>query len=72
MANELIKKNRHRHGKVLTSESKIKVDGLPEIFQLESEDEEADFIAREIKENLQKGDSPADLAVLYRSNSQGG
>ncbi len=72
VANELIKKNRHRHGKVLKSESKIKVDGLPEIFQLDNEEEEADFIARELKEHLRRGEAPDDLAVLYRSNSQGG
>lgn len=72
VANEVIKKNRHRHGKVLIPEGKANILDLPEVFHLDSEEEEAEFIARELKTHLDNGKSPADLAVLYRSNSQGG
>lgn len=72
VANELIKKNRHRHGKVLKPEGKTAIDQLPEVFTMENEEEEAEFIVREIRAQKQSGKKFSDIAVLYRSNSQGG
>jgi DNA helicase-2/ATP-dependent DNA helicase PcrA len=72
VANRLIEKNRHRHGKILKPEKKIQAKDLPEIFQMDNEDDEAEFIVRDLQERLRKGSRPSELAVLYRSNAQGG
>ncbi|AGH95838.1 ATP-dependent helicase [Pseudobdellovibrio exovorus] len=71
LGNEVISKNAKRHGKILRS---TKLDGSkdkPEVFVLENEDEESDFVVREITHfrglNYQFGD----IAILYRSNTQG-
>jgi DNA helicase-2/ATP-dependent DNA helicase PcrA len=72
IANEVIAKNKSRHGKTLVAHGH-KVEGdLPEVFVCENEDEEAEFVAREIQSFIASGRSPKDVAVLYRSNSQGG
>jgi len=72
VANEVIAKNKHRHGKVLRSEGAKSKGELPELFILENEEEEADFVRREIQGLLQANHQPKDIAVLYRSNAQGG
>jgi DNA helicase-2/ATP-dependent DNA helicase PcrA len=71
LANELISKNRHRHGKILKAEGKTSGQ-LPELFVIGSDDEEAEFAEREIQYFLQQGYKHQDIAILYRSNSQGG
>jgi DNA helicase-2/ATP-dependent DNA helicase PcrA len=71
-ANELISKNQHRHGKVLRAEGKFQHQELPESFTLPNEEEEAQFIVREIRNWLSLGYKYEDIAILYRSNSQGG
>ncbi len=72
VANEVISKNRHRHGKVLKAEGYSDHGEPPELFLLETEDDEAEFVYREIEHFKQQGYHPKDMAVLYRSNSQGG
>jgi DNA helicase-2/ATP-dependent DNA helicase PcrA len=42
------------------------------VFLLETEDDEAEFVYREIEHFKTQGYHPKDMAVLYRSNSQGG
>lgn len=69
-ANEVISKNRSRHGKVLKPE-KVLSPELPEVFVFESEEEEGEFACREILEKLRTGVAAKGIAVLYRSNSQG-
>ena len=66
-ANTLIEHNSTRLGKTLTSH---KGDG-PEVKLLHSLDEsmEAKAIAHEIKELLEKGTDPDEIAVLYRINA---
>ncbi len=66
-ANSLIEHNSTRLGKTLTSH---KGDG-PEVKLLHSLDEsmEAKAIAHEIKELLEKGTDPDEIAVLYRINA---
>jgi DNA helicase-2/ATP-dependent DNA helicase PcrA len=72
LGNAVIQKNTNRHGKVLKSEKKVNPDHIkPELFILENEDEEADFVCREILSLKQKDIKYKDIAVLYRSNTQG-
>ncbi|MBL7545864.1 MAG: ATP-dependent helicase [Bdellovibrionaceae bacterium] len=70
-ANDVISKNKSRHGKVLKSESKKIKDHIPELFILENEEAESEFVAAEILNFIKEGYAPKDIAILYRSNSQG-
>lgn len=70
-ANEVISKNKSRHGKVLKAESKRKKDHIPEFFILENEEDESEFIGNEVINFIKQGYAPCDIAILYRSNSQG-
>ncbi|MEZ0390696.1 MAG: ATP-dependent helicase [Pseudobdellovibrionaceae bacterium] len=72
VANELIQKNKHRHGKILKAEGRFRNEEMPEAFLLPNEDEEAQFVVREIRNWLSMGYKFGDIAILYRSNSQGG
>jgi superfamily I DNA/RNA helicase len=72
VANEVIQKNKQRHGKILRSEGHSEAGEIPELFVIENDDEEAEFAQREIREFLAKGFAAQDVAVLYRSNAQGG
>lgn len=71
-ANEVIAKNTSRHGKVLRAEARSDSDETPEIFILENEEDEAEFVARELQAAKERGLKWRDMAVLYRSNTQGG
>lgn len=71
-ANEVIAKNTTRHGKVLRAEGSAEDDLLPELFILENEDEESEFVMQEIQRAKEAGYRNQDIAVLYRSNTQGG
>lgn len=71
-ANEVIAKNTSRHGKVLRAEAGAEHDFTPELFVLENEDEEAEFVVQELQRAQQEGFKWKDMAVLYRSNTQGG
>lgn len=72
LGNEVIAKNKKRHGKILRSTKTRHDEEKPEVFILENEDEEADFVLREIQ-NFHRGQGYkyADIAILYRSNTQG-
>lgn len=72
LANDVIGKNKRRHGKVLKAETRNSKSHKPELFLFESEEQEAEFIGREVLSLTQAGTSPADIAVLYRSNTQSG
>jgi len=70
LANHVIHQNQHRHGKKLIPSSGLSGFNTPELFVFENDDLEVDGVVREIRENLKK--YPArEIAVLYRSNSQG-
>lgn len=72
LGNAVIAKNAKRHGKVLRSEKIKKIEHQkPEVFVLDNEDEEADFVCREIQTLKSKGAKNKDIAILYRSNTQG-
>lgn len=72
LGNEVISKNSKRHGKVLKSTKLDDSNEKPEVFLLENEEEEADFVVREIQNFRSQDYQFADIAILYRSNTQGG
>jgi len=67
-ANTVIAKNKMRRGKNLFTREKIGVKLTA--FEAKDEKEEADFIAKEIKNLLQKNKPPYSIAVLCRANFQ--
>lgn len=71
LANQAIQFNEKRHGKSLRPERVFKQKELPEVFVFENETEEAEGVLREVQDQLRQGRKPGDIAVLYRSNSQG-
>lgn len=72
IANDVISKNKNRHGKILRAQGTSQEGEVPELFLLENEQEESEFIVREIHSLLKNNYTAKDIAVLYRSNSQGG
>lgn len=72
LANEVIEKNKKRHGKILRAEGKFSNSQLPELFLIDNEEDESEFVSREIQTFIKDGFAAKDIAVLYRSNSQGG
>lgn len=72
LGNEVIAKNKKRHGKVLISTKTNQLSDKPEVFVLDNEDAEADFVVREIQNLKSQNYEFKDIAVLYRSNTQGG
>lgn len=71
LANAIIAKNEKRHGKVLRAEGKAEEGHLPELFVYGSESEEAESVAAEIHRLIDDGIPKANIAALYRSNTQG-
>jgi DNA helicase-2/ATP-dependent DNA helicase PcrA len=71
VANAIIARNKERHHKVLRSRPDSLPGELPELFVHEGENEETDSVATEIMECIRQGYARRDIAVLYRSNSQG-
>ena len=68
VANEVIKKNQDRKEKDLWTD---KVEGDPIVYeQCEYSEEEAYFVAKEIRKLLYSGYKPSDIAILYRTNVQ--
>ena len=72
VANAAISKNKNRHGKVLRAEAAQSTGEVPELFVLEREEDECDFVVTEVLHFQRQGYSYKDFAVLYRSNTQGG
>ncbi|MCB0378317.1 MAG: ATP-dependent helicase [Bdellovibrionales bacterium] len=72
VANKVISKNTDRHGKVLKAESQAAQIEKPEVFVFETDQEEVEQVAKLIEDFHQKGHPYKDIAVLYRSNGQGG
>ena len=72
LGNAVIAKNAKRHGKILRSEKAKKIEHIkPEVFVLDNEDEESEFVFREIQTIKAAGGRNRDIAILYRSNTQG-
>jgi len=70
LANHVIRKNTTRHDKDLIAERK-EAPKKPELFVFESEEDEADKTIFELQRLFKKKVSPKEIAILYRSNSQG-
>lgn len=69
VANEIIAKNKDRHGKVLKA---VSAGGpKPELVVYETETEEVESVTGEILNLIQEGHPRKEIAVLYRSNTQG-
>ncbi len=71
IANAVIARNEKRHGKILRPHFAGEPGEKAELLSFENEDEEARHVALEIQ-RLQQNLPYRDIAVLYRSNSQGG
>lgn len=67
-ANTLIDFNRDRFDKVLLS---TRGEGEPlQYHEARSEYQEADFVVRQIQRLMERGHSPGEICVLYRTNAQ--
>lgn len=71
IANEVIKNNDKRHGKVLKSDPDAEPGHKPEVFYYENEDVETEEVIRHVSYFIQQGFLFRDIAILYRSNGQG-
>lgn len=71
LANAIIASNKTRHTKVLRASSGSAGE-IPELFVFENEDTEVDQVINEISSFQRQGYQWKDIAILYRSNSQGG
>lgn len=72
MANAVITKNAHRHEKQLLPASHAENGNLPEVFIYDNEEDECEQIAEQIYHFRREGFKNKDIAILFRSNSQGG
>ncbi len=71
LANAVISKNTQRHSKILKPEKHGGSNERPEVFVYENEDEEAEYTALDVQHLIHSGTKRRDIAILYRSNSQG-
>ncbi len=72
VANSVIQKNTKRHDKVLRPDPNMEKGEKPEVFVYENEEMESEQIVQQILYFYKKGYDYRDMAVLYRSNGQGG
>lgn len=72
VANEVIAKNTARHGKKLRPDPKAAPGDKPEIFIYETDDVESEEVVSQIQYFVNQGYAHKDIAILYRSNGQGG
>ncbi|KMJ58192.1 ATP-dependent DNA helicase Rep [Bacillus sp. LL01] len=66
-ANQVIERNQNRRVKKMIAQRDNK--RFPTLFYPYDEEEEATIIVQDMKEQIEKGASPSDLAVLYRTHS---
>lgn len=72
VANEVIRHNEKRHGKALKPDPLAAKGIKPELFFYENEDVETEEVMRHIHYFTDQGYKYRDIAILYRSNGQGG
>jgi len=70
MANAIIERNEDRHTKTLAPRKGVKSGPLPEVFVYKDEDTECEEVVSLIR-HYNRANSLDDIAVLFRSNSQG-
>jgi len=68
LANAVIAKNRGRHEKALWSDKESTAQPL--LLSHDDDQREAIYIADSVAEHIQKGISPSEIVVLYRTNAQ--
>lgn len=71
MANTIIQANEERHKKQLLPHQASTTGLLPEVFIFDNEEMECEEITQLIEDYHRKGFKYQDIAVLFRSNSQG-
>ncbi|MCB0356551.1 MAG: UvrD-helicase domain-containing protein, partial [Bdellovibrionales bacterium] len=71
MANSIIHRNEERHKKQLVPNAHAGSGPLPEVFIFDHEEAECEEITQLILDYHKKGFAYKDIAVLFRSNSQG-
>ncbi len=69
LANDVIQKNKDRHGKVLRSHA-VEKGSKPEFFVYDTEEIEAEEALRHVTFFKDEGIKNREIAILYRSNSQ--
>ena len=67
-ANNVIKNNEERHEKTLFSN--LQEGEVIDVVEARSNFDEANYVAEEIMDEMNKGADPKDIAVLFRSNFQ--
>ncbi len=72
LANNIIEKNTTRHGKVLRPDPNAEPGDKPELFVYDNDDIEVEEVVSHIRYFQTQGFSHDQIAVLYRSNGQGG
>ncbi len=72
VANQVIQKNTTRHGKVLRADPKAEQGKKPEVFIYDNDDTESEEVVRHIQHFKENDYKNSDIAILYRSNGQGG
>ena len=72
VANAVISKNSQRHAKVLKAQAGKSEDPLPEVFVFENDEVEVEETVSQVSYFHDKGYQHGDIAILFRSNSQGG
>jgi DNA helicase-2/ATP-dependent DNA helicase PcrA len=70
MANSIIERNEDRHTKKLIPRQGVKTGSLPEVFIYKDEDTECEEVVSLIR-HYNRQNNLDDIAVLFRSNSQG-
>ncbi len=72
LANNIIEKNTARHGKVLKADPKADAGAKPELFVYDNDDIEIEEVVSHVRYFHDQGVPHDQIAVLYRSNGQGG
>src|SRR5690606_20253336 len=72
VANQVIQKNTTRHGKTLKADPNAEYGQKPELFVYDTDEVEVEEVVRHIHEFRNEGYTFRDIAILYRSNGQGG
>jgi DNA helicase II / ATP-dependent DNA helicase PcrA len=72
LANDVISNNKDRHGKIMKAQAQHEHTDRPEVFVFENDEDEIEQVTKLIEEYHRQGYSYNDIAVLYRSNGQGG
>lgn len=69
LANEVIVKNTMRHDKRLVPSRAVANNDVVELHELPTMDAEAAYVARRVREMVDGGRRPSDIAILYRTNA---